>query len=256
MVAIGAVLVVVSLSVLATRVGALALEATGLSSDAARFQAQSMFTGVGFTTSEAESITGDPARRRVASWLMLLGNAGIVSVIASLVLGFSEAGPRQATQRIGVLVVGLLLVLVLVRSDGFARLLRQRLERVLARWTAADIRDYTRLLGITGEYAVQESVVAPDDWLAGRELRELDLPSEGVVVLGVRRREGTYLGAPGAGTRLEAGDVVLLYGHEEQLADLGTRPAGDEGEQRRSRSVHEHERRRARQEQQEQADGR
>src|SRR6056297_4320645 len=99
MVAIGAVLVVVSLSVLATRIGALALEATGLSADAARFQAQSMFTGVGFTTSEAESITVDPARRRVASWLMLLGNVGIVSIIASLVLGFSEAGLRQGAAR-------------------------------------------------------------------------------------------------------------------------------------------------------------
>lgn len=251
MVAIGAVLVVVSLSVLATRVGSLAFEATGLSADAARFQAQSMFTGVGYTTAEAESVTGDPARRRVASWLMLLGNAGIVSIIASLVLGFSEAGPAQAAQRIGVLVVGLLLVLVLVRSDRVARFLRRRLERLLAGWTAADIRDYTRLLGITEQYAVQESVVAPDDWLAGRELRDLDLPGEGVVVLGVRRHGGAYLGAPGAGTRLDAGDVVLLYGHEDQLADLGTRPAGDEGEQRRSHSVHEHERRRAREEQQE-----
>lgn len=248
MVAIGAVLVVVSLSVLATRVGALALEATGLSADAARFQAQSMFTGVGYTTSEAESVMGDPARRRVASWLMLLGNAGIVSIIASLVLGFSAAGPRQAAQRIGVLVIGLAVVLALVRSDRVARLLRRRLERLLARWTAADIRDYTRLLGITGDYAVQESVVGAEDWLAGRELEELDLPGEGVVVLGVRRHDGTYIGAPGATTRLEAEDVVLLYGHEEQLADLGTRPAGDEGEQRRSRSVHEHERRRAREE--------
>jgi len=242
-VAIGAVLVVVSLSVLATRVGSLALEATGLSSDAARFQAQSMFTGVGFTTSEAESITGDPARRRVASWLMLLGNVGIVSIIASLVLGFSAAGPREAAQRIGALVLGLLLLLVLIRSDRIARLLRRRLERRLAKWAAADIRDYTRLLGITDDYAVQESVVAPEGWLAGHQLRELDLPSEGVLVLGVRRSDGTYLGAPRASTRLAVGDVVLLYGHEDQLADVGSRPAGAEGEQRRSHSVREYEER-------------
>lgn len=248
MVAIGAVLVVVSLSVLATRVGSLALEATGLSSDAARFQAQSMFTGVGFTTSEAESITGDPARRRVASYLMLLGNAGIVSIIASLVLGFSAAGPREAAQRIGVLVLGLLLLVVLIRSKKVARFVRRRLERRLARWTAADIRDYTQLLGITGEYAVQESVVVSGGWLAGHQLQELDLPSEGVLVLGVRRRDGTYVGAPGASTKLETGDVVLLYGHEDQLADVGSRPAGDEGEQRRSWSVREHEQRRMREE--------
>jgi|SRR6056297_2297477 len=248
MVAIGAVLVVVSLSVLATRIGALALEATGLSADAARFQAQSMFTGVGFTTSEAESVTANPARRRVAAWLMLLGNAGIVSIIASLVLGFSEAGLRQGAARIGVLVAGLVALVLLVRSERFAGLLRRRLERGLARLTVADVRDYPRLLGLTDEYAVQESRIAPEDWLAGRELRELDLPSEGVVVLGVHRDDGSYLGAPDATTRLDAGDTVLLYGHEDQLADLGSRPAGAEGEQRRNRSVREHERRHAREE--------
>ncbi len=246
MVAIGAVLVVVSLSVLATRVGSLALQATGLATDAARFQARSLFSGVGFTTSEAESITEHPARRRVASWLMLVGNAGIVSIIASLVLGFSEAGPRQAAQRVGVLVAGLLVLLALVRSERVAAWLGRRLERLLARWTAVDIRDYSRLLGITEEYAVRESVVTEDDWLAGRELRELDLPGEGIQVLGVRHEDGSYLGAPAGSTRLEAGDVVVLYGHEDQLTDVGSRPAGDEGEQRHSRSAQEHELRQAR----------
>lgn len=50
------------------------------------------------------------------------------------------------------------------------------LERMLAGWTAADIRDHRRLLGITDEYAVRESEIAADDWVAGRELRELHLP--------------------------------------------------------------------------------
>lgn len=245
MIAIGAVLVVMALSVLATHVGSIALQVTGLASDAARFQAQSLFTGVGFTTSEAESITGDPARRRVASWLMFLGNAGIVSIIASLVLGFSDAAPREAAQRVGVLVAGLLVLLALVRSSRFARWLGRWLERMLSHWTAADVRDYRRLLGITDEYAVRESVVAPEDWLEGRELRELDLTAEGIQVLGVRRSDGTYLGAPGGNTRLEVGDVVVIYGHEDQLTDVDGRPAGDEGERRRSRSAREHVRRQA-----------
>lgn len=64
MVAIGVVLVVVALSVLAAHVGSIALQVIGLDADAARFQAPSLFTGVGVTTSEAESFTGDPARRR------------------------------------------------------------------------------------------------------------------------------------------------------------------------------------------------
>lgn len=52
---------------------------------------------------------------------MLLGNAGIVSIIALLVPGFSDAAPREAAQRVGVLVAGLLALLTLVRSSRFAR---------------------------------------------------------------------------------------------------------------------------------------
>lgn len=245
MVAIGAVLVVVSLSILATRIGSLAFEATGLSREAARFQARSAFTGVGFTTSEAESITSQPARRRIASILMLLGNAGIVSIIASLVLGFAEAAPRQALQRLGVLVAGLGLLLIVVRSERFAALLSRMLERRLARWADVDTRDYVRLLGISDDYAVRESMVESNGWLAGRELSDLDLPREGVLVLGVRRSDGTYLGAPAPGTTLRAGDHVLLYGHQERLTEVVHRPEGGEGQDRRDRAIAEHRHQRA-----------
>lgn len=245
MVAIGAVLVVVSLSVLATRLGAIALGATGLSWEAASFQARSAFTGVGFTTSEAESITGHAARRRVVSWLMFLGNAGIVSIIASLVLGFADAGAREATQRLGVLVAGLLVLLALVRSRWLTPRLRRSMERWLTRLSAADVRDYVHLLHISDDYSVHETVVSENSWLADQTLRELDLPREGVLVLGVRREGGGYLGAPGPDTRLCPGDVAVLYGHDEALTELDDRPQGSEGESERNRSVGRHTRQQA-----------
>lgn len=245
MVAIGAVLVVVSLGFLATRLGALALAATGLGWDAARFQARSAFTGVGFTTGEAESITGHPARRRVISLLMFLGNAGIVSIIATLILGFSDTGAREAAQRLGVLVLGLLLLLALVRSDRFTLLLGRLFERRLARWSDADVRDYVRLLHISGDYRVQEMTVQEGGWLADDELRSLDLTGEGVLVLGVRRHDGSYLGAPGPDTQLHAGDVVLLYGLSDSLDELTERSHGPEGQREHDRSVDRHERQQA-----------
>lgn len=246
MVAIGAVLVVASLSVLATRLGAIALGATGLSWEAARFQARSAFTGVGFTTSEAESITDHAARRRVVSWLMFLGNAGIVSIIASLVLGFSDAGAREATQRLGVLVAGLLVLLALVRSRWLTPWLRRSMERWLTRLSEDDVRDYAQLLHVSEDYSVRETVVGEDTWLANQELRDLDLPREGVLVLGVRREGGAYVGAPGPGTQLCPGDVAVLYGHDDTLTELDDRPQGSEGESEHDRSVGRHSRQQAR----------
>lgn len=69
----------------------MALIATGLPREVARFQARSALSGVGFTTTEAESIVGHPLRRRIVFWLMLVGNAGFVTIVVSLILTFANS---------------------------------------------------------------------------------------------------------------------------------------------------------------------
>jgi hypothetical protein len=76
------------MSSLVTRMAAMALALTGMSGEAARFQARSAFTGVGFTTREAEEIVWHPVRRRIVMLLMLLGNLGVGAVVATLMLSF------------------------------------------------------------------------------------------------------------------------------------------------------------------------
>lgn len=56
-------LVVVTISIIVTRVATVALSMTGVSRDLARFRARSAFSRVGFTTGEAEKMTNHPARR-------------------------------------------------------------------------------------------------------------------------------------------------------------------------------------------------
>jgi NhaP-type Na+/H+ or K+/H+ antiporter len=96
MLAILSLLVILSLSLLITRVATVALTYTGMSRESARFQARSAFTGTGFTTSESEKIVTHPVRRRIILLLMLFGNAGIVAVVTSLILTFvgEETGTR------------------------------------------------------------------------------------------------------------------------------------------------------------------
>lgn len=81
-------LVVITLSILCTRIATVALVHTGLSREVARFQARSAFTGVGFTTGESEKVIRHPVRRRIVMALMWLGNVGIMSAIFSLILTF------------------------------------------------------------------------------------------------------------------------------------------------------------------------
>ena len=90
LIAVVSLMVVLSFSLLVTRVATVALVHTGLSREAARFQARSAFTGVGYTTRESETIVDHPVRRRIVMWLMLIGNIGIVTAISSLLLSVFE----------------------------------------------------------------------------------------------------------------------------------------------------------------------
>lgn len=243
MAAIGALLAVVTISVLITRIAATALEMTGVSRDLARFQSRSAYTGVGFTTAEAEHVVSFPARRRIITTLMLLGNAGIASVVASLVVGFAEAGSaRNVALRLGVLMGGLLLLWWLTQLPTVEQALRTVIGKALERWTDLRISDYVQLLGLEQGYEIREIDVEDGDWIADRMLSELELTSEGVLVLGIRRRGGEYLGAPGPDTGIAPGDTILAYGRIDNLRELDDRSAGPGGEAAHRSAISQHER--------------
>ncbi len=70
--------------------------------------------------------------------------------------------------------------------------------------------------------------------MVARNMRELELASEGVLVRSITRENGVVLGTPAPSTRLQVGDRILCYGLEEDLAHLGVRSVGAAGD-------HEHE---------------
>jgi hypothetical protein len=231
LVAVLSVLVIVTLSLLVTRVATVALTLTGLSRESARFQARSALTTTGFTSSESERIVGHPVRRRIIMTLMLTGSAGIVTVIASLALSFATAGGAlDAGLRLGFLLVGLLILLAAARSERFDRMLQPAIRRALRRFTDIDVRDYAALLHIHGDFAVSELAVEEGDWMAGRLLQELRPADEGLLILGVQRGSLSYLGAPTGATRIEAGDTLIVYGPTQRLEELDRRGGGKEGD--------------------------
>ena len=88
MLSIVSLLLVIFLSILITRIGTIALTHTGLTRQSAKFQARSTFSGAGFTTSESEMVVNHPVRRKIVMILILIGNAGIVAAMSSLILTF------------------------------------------------------------------------------------------------------------------------------------------------------------------------
>jgi K+/H+ antiporter YhaU regulatory subunit KhtT len=224
MVEIISFLVVLVLSLLITRIATVALALTGLSRDSARFQARSAFTGVGFTTSESESVVQHPVRRRILMVLMLMGNAGIVSMVSLLIVSIMNPSNTGSTMgRVGLLMAGLVALWFLTTSKWVDRSLARLIEAALRKWTTLNVYDFANLLHLSGEYSVTESKVTENSWLANKTIRELNLSEVGVLVLGIMKPQGEYVGAPTAASLIEPEDTLILYGTEDSVTEVCTK---------------------------------
>ena len=234
MFAVYGTLIVFTVSLVVIRIAAVGLTMTGVSKDLAQFQALSAFTGSGFTTKESEDIVNHPLRRRIVMHLMLLGHVGIVAAIPFVILSFlntegSDDWTSQLTVRVSVLVGGLLLLFLIASSRYVEQIMWTVNTWALRRVGGIHVHDYTRLLRLVRNYVISELQLRPGDWLAGHTLEDLRLANEGVLVLGIEKPNGDYLGAPRGHTRLEVDDCLILYGQQESLLDLDERHAGMEG---------------------------
>jgi hypothetical protein len=203
---------------------------TGISKDLAQFQALSAFTGSGFTTRESEDIVNHPVRRRIVMHLMLLGHAGAVIGVVSILLSFLNVGRSEEwidTRwfRMFILLVGVVVIWLLANSPHVEQLMWRLNCWTVQRWIHLDVRDYTKLLRLGQNFVVFELAIQHGDWLADRTLAEAQLSREGVLVLGIERPDGQYVGAPRGHTQIHAGDCLILYGPQEALVDLDQRSA-------------------------------
>ena len=236
MIAIITLLSTLVITMLITKIGAIALKLTGLSLEVAAFQARSAFSGTGFTSTETEMVVNHPVRRRIITWLMIAGNLGIAAVVATSIASFSgttwdEASGRIALlQRLGVLAVGVVLIVLLSRSKMINALIGTAIEQALLKWTTLDVVDYESLLNLADGFVVDELTIADENWLASRSLAESALKHEGILVLAIRRKTGRYLGSPIGTSTVQPGDTVVVYGRKERMEELRQRPKGVAGD--------------------------
>ena len=221
MVGIVTLIVALFLFLVVTRLATTALVLTGLSREAARFQAFSAFTGTGYTTGESEGVVKHPVRRRIILVLMILHGAGLVTVVVSLLLAFmGTSGAVGWLTKLGWLLLAGCIFGLVARSKFVDRQLSKAINYALRNWTDLDARDYVSLLDLGGEYTVREMQVQEGHWLAGKTLKACRLPDAGVTVLGIYHGSGDYVGVPTADTQISARDVLVLYGHADALAVL------------------------------------
>ncbi len=245
-------IVIFTLSVLITKIATEALVHTGLSKQSAKFQARSAFTGVGFTTNEAEHIVNHPVRRRIIMSLMLIGNVGIISAIASLMLTFIDSSNNfnDNILRLGIILGSMIILWLLSKSRWLNRILVRLINKALKKFTSLKIRDYVELLDLTGEFEIIVIDVNEDDWLANKNVNTLQLWEEGVNLIGIKREDGNYIGTPQPETKITGGDQLILYGRRNTLRNIEQRKQDLKGDQEHKKAVQEQSREKEKQQQQ------
>lgn len=211
-------LVVLTVSVLVVRIAAVALRLTGITPDVARFQARSAFSGSGFTTAESEAVVNHPVRRRIIGLLMLWGNVGIVTVIATFIVSFVSADNSMAgISRQLIWLFGAIALLWFIALNPVAdRVMCRSIDWLLQRTTSLGKGRAVPLLQLADGFSVAEHLVRPGSCAEGKPLAALAREAQCSVVLGIEHGDGAYSSRPAIDTPLVPGDRLMLYASDGQ----------------------------------------
>ncbi len=231
----GALLFIIVLiaSFIIVRIGAVAFQLTGLEWSLAKFQSLSCFSGTGFTTKESELITGDPRRRRIASILIVLGNAGLVTMIASaasaldpnqiLIARFSESllpvsipDPIVPWINLAVIILGFLIIYKISTNKRIAFKLTRYVRTKARKKEFFKPVSFEELLLLTGGYGISRIDVCDNDPLNNKPLAESGLRKSDITVLAIVRDNATTPNPP-ADMTIQQGDELVVFGKLENI---------------------------------------
>ena len=217
-----ALLIIVIVSLLIVRIGTNALLLTGMSLQASRFQAASAFFGVGFTTTEAEMVVGHEVRRKIILHLIILGNIGLTSALATLIVTFvNNSGDESVIfGKLGLMALGVTCLYSLSHTGFIKKPLDAVMTYSLERAGVVRAREYVLLLNVESGYCISVFRVGAGHLFAGKALYESRPHDYGLVILGIRRHGGEFIGAPGKDDIIGEGDTVMVYGKQDSVDKL------------------------------------
>ncbi|MEA3489064.1 MAG: TrkA C-terminal domain-containing protein [Candidatus Omnitrophota bacterium] len=223
------VIVIIVISAFIVKIASVALNLTGLDEKRAFFQALSAFTGTGFTTRDAEFVVNHDIRRKIIMFLMILGNAGIVSIITTLMLSFFRGGGiTPVLINITIILLAILLLIKISLNKEITRKLTKKIQEKLIKSSTFTKRPVEEILRLAEGYGVAEVTVKEECLDIGKTLFETSFRKNDIIILAIER--GTrVLPAPGASDRLLLNDTLICYGKLENVAKIiGKKNTGGE----------------------------
>jgi hypothetical protein len=213
---VGILLIAILVSFIVVRIGGFALQLTGIEPDVARFQALSAFSGTGFTTREAERVVGNRTRRRIVTILIILGNAGMVTVIATLVASFTQvSGYAWFFIRLAIIVGGIFGLYQLIIRSNVGRRIPTWLQRPVMNRILMEVPAVEEIFHVEKDWAI--SLVMIKGSSKGIGLSVTDITAEEDIEVLAIDRAGTYLTKPNREEKIGEGDRLLVYANRKSV---------------------------------------
>lgn len=217
-----------TVSFIIVRIGAIAFQLTGLGWNLAKFQALSCFTGTGFTTKEAELITGNTQRRKIASVLMVLGNAGLIMLISTFAssiisqdtvfsalsgsfLPFEIPAYLVKWFNIVMLTISVVVIYKIFTNTKFTNRLTDYLRKKIIKRQKSDRVSFEELTVATGGYGVTRLQVNKNSPVLDKSLVEAGLRKMDINILAIIRGQ-TTIANPTADRKIKLSDELICFG--------------------------------------------
>ncbi|MBN1621282.1 MAG: hypothetical protein JW871_01675 [Endomicrobiales bacterium] len=225
-------IIAIVISFIAVRIGAIAFEMTGLEWSLAKFQALSCFSGTGFTTQESELITGHTQRRKIASVLMVLGNAGLVTLIATFAntlrpntllpnfkLPFVDLlFPSQMLPLVNlvIIVISIYLIYRVFSYAAFRKKLTKFIRKKILKNEIIKPVSFEELFIATGNYGVSSVDICKESPVLNKTLLKAGLRKKDITILAIERESGIIPNPP-ADTEINLNDRLICFGKLENI---------------------------------------
>ena len=211
-------LLAILVSFLVVRAASVALMMTGMEKKKAKFQALSAFSGTGFTTREAENVINHPQRRKIITWLIILGNAGIVTVIVTATSSMATSRGYQLPVNVFILIAGIFIIYKVATHKKIMRLWEKFIEDKLVKSTVFEEAATEDLLHFLEGYGLVMKIICEDSPLIGKTLAQVKLTQRGLIVLGIERGK-SWIPVPERNEKIQEDDRLVLYGPLEILKE-------------------------------------
>ncbi|MBL7156786.1 MAG: hypothetical protein ISS92_01350 [Candidatus Omnitrophica bacterium] len=205
------VILIIAISVFVVKIATVALRMTGLDEKKAHFQALSAFTGTGFTTQDSELVLQNDIRRKIIIFLMILGNAGFITVITTVVISFGRSNIMPLLANVGIVLLLIFILFKILTHKGVTKFLNDKIESGLEKRPPFQKRPVEEVLRIAKDYGIAEVSIKGNCQDLGKTLSDSSFRENDILVLAIERKN-SVIPAPKANDQILQNDTLICYG--------------------------------------------